>query len=194
MIEGTVYLVLTYLLASIPTGPILSSLYADMDVTQHGSGNIGATNVHRVLGARFGVATLAGDILKGFLPVFVAPLAAEPAWFPPLVAVVAFIGHCWPAYLEFRGGKGVATVAGVLAALSPLIALFAAIIWMIIFLALRRSSVAGLAAAVAIPILFAALEPDALWAGAILCIGLIQRHRDNIQRILSGEEPPMSNR
>lgn len=194
MIDGTVYLILTYLLASIPTGPILSALYADMDVTKHGSGNIGATNVHRILGARFGIATLTGDLLKGFLPVFVAPLVADAGWFPPLVAIVAFVGHCWPAYLEFRGGKGVATVAGVLAALSPLIALFAAIAWMVIFLAFRRSSMAGLAAALAIPLLFAALEPDALWAGAILCLGLIQRHRDNIQRILSGEEPPMSNR
>jgi glycerol-3-phosphate acyltransferase PlsY len=194
MIECIVYLALTYLIASIPTGPILSSLYADTDVTQHGSGNIGATNVHRVLGPRFGVATLAGDLIKGFVPVWVAPLATDVGWFPALVGLVAFIGHCWPAYLEFRGGKGVATVAGVLLALSPLLTLFAAIVWMATFLTLKRSSVAALAAAASIPILMIALLPEQLWAGAILAVGLIQRHRENIARMMSGNEPPTSNR
>ncbi len=194
MIECAVYLLLTYLLASIPTGPILASLYADVDVTQHGSGNIGATNVHRVLGPQFGVATLLGDVIKGFLPVWIAPLAADADWFPAVVGIVAFIGHCWPAYLEFRGGKGVATIAGVLLGLSPLVTLFAATAWMGAFLAFKRSSVAALVAAASVPLLMVALMPDMTWAGVILSLGLVQRHRDNIRRMMSGEEPPTNSR
>ena len=193
MIESMVYVLLAYLIASIPTGPILAALYANIDVTQHGSGNIGATNVHRVLGPRFGIATLIGDSLKGFVPVALSSMVSDAPWFPPAVAVVAFIGHCWPAYLEFRGGKGVATVAGVLLALSPLVTLFAAMTWMIVFLAFKRSSLAALAAALAIPLLMLALVPSIAWAGGVLAVGLVQRHRANIGRIISGQEPPMSN-
>lgn len=194
MIEGLVYIFITYLVASVPTGPILSSLYADVDVTRHGSGNIGATNVHRVLGPRFGIATLLGDLLKGLFPVLLAPLVTDHVWFPPAVGIVAFAGHCWPAYLEFRGGKGVATIAGVLIGLSPLVALFASIAWMVTFLAFKRSSGAAIAAAVVVPPLMMAITPAIAWSGVVLSAGMIQRHRENIRRMMSGEEPPTNSR
>lgn len=192
MIESGVFLLLTYLVASIPTGPILAALYADVDVTLHGSGNIGATNVHRVLGAKFGGATLAGDLAKGCIPVLLAPMVSDTPWFPGVVAITAFIGHCWSAYLEFRGGKGVATAAGALLALSPLVALFTAMVWMVTFLTIKRSSVAALAATAALPVLAAWLQPDQLWVCVVLALGVLQRHRDNIDRLLSGYEPPNS--
>lgn len=190
MIESGVFLLLTYLVASVPTGPILAALYADVDVTMHGSGNIGATNVHRILGAKFGGATLAGDLAKGFFPVLLAPMVSDTPWYPGLVAITAFIGHCWSAYLEFRGGKGVATVAGALLALMPLVALFTAIVWMVTFLTIKRSSLAALVATAALPILAFWLQPGALWVTIVLGLGVLQRHRENIDRLLSGSEPP----
>lgn len=192
MIESGVFLLLTYLVASIPTGSILAALYADVDVTMHGSGNIGATNVHRILGAKFGGATLVGDLAKGCVPVLAAPLVSDTPWFPGMVAITAFIGHCWSAYLEFRGGKGVATVAGALLALTPLVALFTAIVWMVTFLTIKRSSLAALMATAALPILALWLQPDALWVCIVLALGVLQRHRANITRLLNGSEPPTS--
>ena len=133
MIEAGLFVLFTYLVAAVPTGPILATLYADVDITATGSGNTGATNVHRVLGPRFGLATLFGDLAKGCIPVLLAHLVAEPAWYPGVVALAAFAGHCWPAYLEFKGGKGVATAAGALLALAPFIALLTAGAWMLTF-------------------------------------------------------------
>ncbi len=189
MISAGVFLVLTYMVASVPTGPILATLYADVDVTQKGSGNIGATNVHRILGRRFGAATLVGDVVKGLIPVLLAGLVSDQPWFPGVVGLVAFIGHCWPAYLEFKGGKGVATAAGILFGLAPFVALLTTGVWMLAFLVLRRSSVAALSATVALPLLTAWLRPDLLWVTVVLTLVVLQRHRENIARILSGEEP-----
>lgn len=192
MITGFVFLLFTYLVASVPTGPILATLYADVDVTQQGSGNIGATNVNRVLGKRFGIATLVGDILKGFVPVLIAPYAFEWSAFPGIVALTAFIGHCWPAYLEFRGGKGVATASGVLLGLAPLIALLVAASWMVVFLASKRSSVAAIVATMLLPLLTLWIEPDIVWVTILLSIGIFIRHKSNIDRIITGQEPPTS--
>ena len=189
MIAAGVFVLLTYMVASIPTGPILATLYADVDVTQQGSGNIGATNVYRALGPRFGVATLTGDILKGLLPVLLSGLVSDHIWFPSLVGLVAFIGHCWPAYLEFRGGKGVATVAGVLLGLAPFVALLTAGVWMLIFLTIRRSSVAALMATLSLPLFTVWLRADLIWVTMALVVGVLQRHRSNIHRILPGDEP-----
>ena len=189
MISAGVFLVLTYMVASVPTGPILATLYADVDVTQTGSGNIGATNVYRILGRRFGAATLVGDVLKGLIPVLLATLVSDKPWFPAVVALVAFGAHCWPAYLEFRGGKGVATAAGVLFGLAPFVALLTTGVWMLAFLALRRSSVAALMASLSLWLFTFWLREDLLWVTALLTVGIVQRHRENIQRILQGEEP-----
>ncbi len=189
MIAAGVFLILTYMVASIPTGPVLATLYADVDVTQKGSGNIGATNVYRVLGRRFGAATLLGDLFKGLIPVLLAVLVSDRPWFPAAVGLVAFVGHCWPAYLEFRGGKGVATAAGVLFGLAPFVALLTTGVWMLAFLVVRKSSVAALLATLSLWMFTFWLRDDLLWVTALLTMGILQRHRGNIDRILRGEEP-----
>src|SRR5688572_18743217 len=119
------YLLLAYLLASLPVGVILGVIYADLDPRDGGSGNIGATNVHRLLGWKLAAATLLGDAFKGWLPVVLAGYVVPGPAYAGLVAVAAFAGHCWSAFLDFRGGKGVATAAGVLLALAPLPTLIA---------------------------------------------------------------------
>ncbi len=189
MIESGLFVLFTYMFGAVPTGPILATLYADVDITAEGSGNIGATNVHRVLGPRFGIATLLGDLAKGFLPVLLAPYVSEWSAYPGVVALAAFAGHCWPAYLEFKGGKGVATAAGGMFALAPFVALLTAGAWMMTFLVSRRSSLAALVAAAFLPVLCLWLRPDLVVMAIILMLGLFHRHRSNILRLLSGQEP-----
>jgi glycerol-3-phosphate acyltransferase PlsY len=185
---GAFYLALTYLVASIPTGVVLGTLFADVDVTRHGSGNIGATNVTRVLGRGFGAATLAGDVLKGFVPVALAPLVYESHAMIGIVAMVAFAGHCWSAYLDFRGGKGVATAAGGMLAVAPFSTLLAAIVWMLVFMVWRKASLGALVAAGALPVLVAFFRPDALWVTVALGAGVGWRHKENVRRLLAGTE------
>ncbi len=189
MLGPFVYLLLTYMLASVPTGPILATLYADTDVTRHGSGNIGATNVNRVLGHQFGVATLLGDLLKGLVPVAAAPYVFEPEWFAGLVGIVAFCGHCWSAYLGFRGGKGVATAAGVMLGLAPLSALIIGSAWGATVMFTKRASLGALVGVVALPSIVGGLKPDLLWVAMLLALGVLIRHRSNIQRLIAGLEP-----
>jgi glycerol-3-phosphate acyltransferase PlsY len=189
VIEAGLFVLFTYLFGAVPTGPILATLYADVDITAEGSGNIGATNVHRVLGPRFGLATLFGDLAKGCVPVLLAPYVSEWAGYPSVVAVAAFAGHCWPAYLEFKGGKGVATAAGALMALAPFVALLTAGAWMMTFLLWRRSSLAALVAGGSLPILCVWLRSDLVITALILMVGLFHRHRTNIMRLVKGEEP-----
>jgi len=177
------------MLASIPTGPILATLYADTDVTAHGSGNIGATNVNRVLGRRFALPTLAGDLLKGLIPVAVAPWVLDTEWFPGLVGLVAFSGHCWSAYLSFKGGKGVATAAGVMLALAPLSALLVATAWGACVMFTKRASLGAMVGAVALPSVVGGMHPHLLWVALLLGLGVIVRHRSNISRLLAGLEP-----
>ena len=189
MIESGLFVLFTYMFGAVPTGPILATLYADVDITAEGSGNIGATNVHRVLGPRFGVATLFGDLAKGCIPVLLAPYVSDWPGFPSVVALAAFAGHCWPAYLEFKGGKGVATAAGGLMALAPFVALLAAGGWMMTFLISRRSSLAALVAAILLPVLCLWLRSDLVPMAVIMMLGLFHRHRANIGRLVSGDEP-----
>ena len=189
MIEAGVFALFTYLVAAVPTGPILATLYADVDITAAGSGNTGATNVHRLLGPRFGLATLLGDLAKGCLPVLLASAVSDWEHFPSVIAVTAFVGHCWPPYLEFKGGKGVATVAGALIGLAPFVALLTAAAWMVAFLLGRRSSLAALIAAVVLPLCTLWLRPDLVVTAVVLMLGLFHRHRANIGRLLSGSEP-----
>ena len=192
MIEAGLFVLFTYLVAAVPTGPILATLYADVDITATGSGNTGATNVHRVLGPRSGLATLFGDLAKGCIPVLLAHLVAEPAWYPGVVALAAFAGHCWPAYLEFKGGKGVATAAGALLALAPFIALLTAGAWMLTFLIGRRSSLAALVGAALLPLFTLWIRPELTAVCVLLSLGLFHRHRANIARLMTGEEPKTS--
>lgn len=182
------YLLLTWLLASVPTGPILALLYADVDLTAHGSGNIGATNANRVLGRGIGIATLVGDLVKGFLPVALAPMVGAGEIFPGIVAIVAFLGHCFSPYLAFRGGKGVATTAGAMLALAPLPTGLTVAGWALIVGLTKKSSLGALAAVFLLPLLVAWLAPKLTVVTLILAFGVAIRHLDNVRRLLAGTE------
>ena len=185
---AAVHLLLTWLIAGVPTGILVAALAADVDPRTVGSGNTGATNVRRAAGDAAGAWTLAGDALKGFVPVALAawllPGSAVAAW----AALLAFAGHCWSPYLGFRGGKGVATSAGALLALAPLPTLLAVAVWVAVVAATRRSSLGALAAAALLPFLVAWLAPAALPVTLALAVGVVLRHRANIQRLLAGAE------
>ena len=179
----------SYLVGSIPFGLFMAKLATGKDVRAVGSGNIGATNVARAAGGTAAVATLLLDALKGFLPAFFAAKSADSSSLGAACGVAAVIGHCFPVWLRFRGGKGVATGLGVTGALAPLAALCAAAVWALAYAVVRISSVGSLAgAAAALLVAGATASRQALLAvAAIVCIVAV-RHRGNVRRLLSHEE------
>jgi glycerol-3-phosphate acyltransferase PlsY len=185
---ATFYLLLTYLVGSFPTGHVLATLYADVDVTSHGSGNIGATNVTRLLGKGMGVLTLVGDMAKGAVPVLLASFVSDSSLFPGLVALAAFSGHCWSAYMEFRGGKGVATAGGVMLALAPFATVLVAIVWIGVLITWKKASLASLVSVAVLPVLLLLFNPGVTWIGLLLGAGVAWRHQPNIRRLLRGTE------
>ena len=199
MLGPIVYLLLTYMLASIPTGPILATLYADTDVTAHGSGNIGATNAMRVLGKGWGVAAFLLDFAKGFVPVKVfAQLALSQelgaTWIAVLCGAAAVCGHVWPIYLGFKGGKAVATGMGAIIAIDPVVALGAALVWVAVLKLTGYVSLASLAMGVGFPsialmrALQGAVGAELILGTSALAALIIVRHRSNIARLLAGTE------
>lgn len=186
-----------YLLGSIPFGLLVGRLNG-IDIRQHGSGNIGATNVLRTLGKKWGYITFALDVLKGVLAVVLVHLLPLPeaAGFTPVILKIAsglacIAGHNFPVWLKFKGGKGVATTGGVLVALLPLAALVAVAAWVITFYTTRYVSVASIVAAIAIPVAVWCIERqvDPLFIFSLVVAALgIWRHRANIQRLLAGTE------
>jgi len=185
------FLLATYLIGAIPTGLVLTRLAGGADVRTAGSGNIGATNVYRVAGRTLGILTLAGDCLKGVLPLLAAISLfqlSQPQI--ALVGVTAFLGHCYPVYLGFKGGKGVATALGVLQVLSPLTVLCGLVIFSLILYRWRFISLASVITAAAAPGLVFLFERSAVLAGATLVIAgfIIWRHRSNIERLRDGSE------
>jgi glycerol-3-phosphate acyltransferase PlsY len=188
---------LAYLLGSIPWGLVLTRLFATADIRRYGSGNIGATNVARVAGPALGLATLAGDFVKGWAPVALAssldlpPAAAE--LYAAALALLAVLGHLFPVYTRLRGGgKGVATAAGAFAALAPPAVLIALAVFVLVLALTRRVSAGSLAAAAALPPAVLGTTGSAVFcAGAGIAATLIFiRHAGNIRRLLAGTEPP----
>jgi acyl phosphate:glycerol-3-phosphate acyltransferase len=180
-----------YLLGAIPTGVILTRLAGIGDVRQAGSGNIGATNVYRVAGRGLGLLTLLGDALKGVLPLLLVIFLLQPhPWQTGAVAVAAFVGHCFPVYLKFRGGKGVATALGIFLVLSPLSVLVALAIFALLLWKWRYVSLGSVAAALVIPFLVLFFEgtPSLFVASLLISTLVIARHRANVQRLLAGTE------
>src|SRR6516162_11135574 len=177
-----------YLLGSIPFGVILTRLARAGDLRSIGSGNIGATNVLRTGHKGLAAATLAGDALKGTLAVLI--VAALDAGELPLVAGLgAFLGHLYPVWLKFRGGKGVATYVGVLIALSWPVAIAFCVIWVIIAAITRYSSLAALLGSAATPVLLAfASDPRTTLLFIFLTLLLWLRHHENIARLVAGTE------
>jgi glycerol-3-phosphate acyltransferase PlsY len=192
------FLTAAYLAGGIPFGLLFTRWRKGIDIRDHGSGNIGATNVRRMAGNTLGTLTLAGDILKGFLPVWavhwIIP-AGHPGFEAALaaVAVAAFCGHLFPVVLGFSGGKGVATAAGAYLAISPLAILGVLLAFGMGLMASRRVSVGSLTAAVVLPIGVAMTTCSvALTIGAlVITLGILARHQANIERILAGREPKL---
>ena len=182
----------------MPTG-LLAGLANGVDIRKVGSGNIGATNVFRALGKGWGLFTLAIDALKGLAPVLLFPAVAEkvtgqePASeLALLCGALAIVGHNWPAYLRFKGGKGVATSSGVLVALAPWCALAGLGVWLLVFLPTRYVSLASISAAVAICVLaWATMTKDGFVLPLVLtllAVVLVWKHRENIKRLIHGTE------
>ncbi|MCF6265047.1 MAG: glycerol-3-phosphate 1-O-acyltransferase PlsY [Desulfuromusa sp.] len=180
-----------YLIGAIPTGVILTRLVGGEDIRSAGSGNIGATNVYRVAGRKLGVITLIGDCLKGVIPLLIAQHGYNLAEYGiALVALAAFIGHCYPVYLGFKGGKGVATALGVFLVLSPLAVLCALVVFILTLWKWRYISLASISAATIIPLLILLFEGSFVLFIATLIIAtvVIWKHRENIERLRSGTE------
>jgi glycerol-3-phosphate acyltransferase PlsY len=191
------YIFLAFFLGSLPFGYWLGRLRG-FDVRQQGSKNTGATNVGRVLGKKWGFLVLALDIGKGWIAVTLATQVGH-AGDPTAVAtaVVAVLGHVFSPWIGFRGGKGVATSAGVLLALTPWVGLSVIAVWGVVFIAGRIVSVASLVAATAFPFLVLGLDPGRpLLQGAALGLaGLVWiRHRDNLVRLFRGQESKVAKR
>jgi acyl phosphate:glycerol-3-phosphate acyltransferase len=193
-------LLAAYLLGSIPFGLIFAGLFGSGDVRKSGSGNIGATNVARVAGPLAGILTLVFDTAKGAAAVLLAArIAHESAAWMMLAGLAALVGHCFPVWLKFKGGKGVATAFGVFLALCPAAALAALLLFMIVAAIWRYVSLGSISAAAAIPLLMYFLwaprhaPPLIITFGSLAAAVLVvYTHDGNIQRLVQGEEPKYS--
>lgn len=183
--------ILSYLLGSVPSGFLVGSS-SGVDVRDAGSGNIGATNVARTLGWKKGLVTLFADVAKGFLPVLAAHLLDLGAGAAAAAGLAAFAGHLYPVFLKFKGGKGVATAAGVYLGVMPLGLLVLLGVFALVILASRRVSPASMAAAVAGPVAAWALSypVETVWLNLVIGFLVVVRHRENIRRLMAGEEAP----
>jgi glycerol-3-phosphate acyltransferase PlsY len=180
----TIWIAVAYLCGSIPFGLIIARAVTGKDVRTVGSGNIGATNVARAAGRPAAIATLLLDAVKGLAPVLLAPPRLAPA-----CAVAAVLGHCFPVWLRFRGGKGVATGLGVSLVLAPWGAVAGAAAWVVLYKIFKISSVGSLAGA-GVSLAVAAFTADraAVYAIAAVSAVVLIRHTDNIRRLLSKQE------
>lgn len=192
---------LAYLVGAVPVGFLVARLFGVADIRRWGSGNIGATNVLRVAGRAAAAVTLAADVLKGYLATLagVAAAAPEPAAVPALTAgcaLAAVVGNCWPVFLRFRGGKGVATGLGALLRLAPLATLPAAAVWVAVTAMFRYVSLGSLTAAACVPVGALLLgEPGVVVGGtAAVALLVVLRHHANIARLLAGREPRLGTR
>jgi len=193
---------LAYLIGSIPVAYIFGRLLKNIDIREHGSGNMGATNAFRVLGKGPGVVVLILDIIKGIIPVTVLANAfgLGDALSLVIIAVAAVAGHNWTIFLGFKGGKGMATSLGVLIGLAiqlpglRIVLGLATLVWVVLFLSLGYVSLASICAAIALPILMVVFEaPFPMKVMAIvLCIFIVFRHSSNIKRLARGQENRVS--
>ena len=180
---------LAYLLGSIPFGLLLTRAAGLGDIRQVGSGNIGATNVLRTGRRGLAVGTLVLDAAKAVLAVSLAGYLTGVVWMP-LAAICAVFGHCYPVWLRFRGGKGVATGLGALLALDWRLGLACCGVWLAVFAATRISSASALAAFAAAPLLAGVLLPPVWWTAPLVIAMLVWwRHAGNISRLVAGTEP-----
>lgn len=194
LLTGAGLILGAYLLGSVPSGLIIGKLVSGTDVRDHGSGNTGMVNVFRAAGPVAGGLTFVLDGLKGFFPVFIATLTGIPVWAVMLVAGATIIGHDWSIILRGKGGKGIATSVGVIAAFSPIIATIAIALWIGLLVSFRYASLASLVMIGSFPVMLGLAGFDLTYIvfGVVLWIVAIFQHRENIWRLRAGSELKMN--
>jgi acyl phosphate:glycerol-3-phosphate acyltransferase len=194
MIAGALIVVAAYLIGSISFAMVVSRAFGLPDPHEYGSGNPGATNVLRTGNRRAALFTLAGDGLKGFVVALAAQkLAAAwalPDWVAPAAALAVFLGHIFPLYYGFRGGKGVATAAGIVYVWSWPLGLVLTLVWLTMAFGFKISSLAGLVAAVLMPLgmYYEVGATPETGVALVIALLLFWRHRDNIRKLMRGDE------
>lgn len=181
--------VISYLIGSIPFSYLIPKWFGKIDIRQHGSGNTGTTNVARTLGLKIGIIAFVGDFLKGVLPVFIVTfyLSRDVA---ALAAAASVLGHCYPVWLGFKGGKGIATSAGALLFLMPDVFIILGIYQFVVIIASKYMSLASITSALLLPILAFSLDKSSTLQVFSLLLGLfvVYKHKDNVKRLLNGSE------
>ena len=190
MLTTTLFIITAYLLGSISSAILLSKLMGFQDPRSEGSKNPGATNVLRIAGKKAAFLTLLGDALKGFAPVLTAVLTGQPDWLAALTGFAAFIGHCFPIFFQFKGGKGVATAIAAVVAFNWISGGILIAIWLTIAKVFKLSSLSAIISFLLLPVIIywqtADVQISMIFAS--LSAILIWRHRGNIQRLLAGTE------
>lgn len=185
-------LVASYFVGAIPNSYLAGKLFKGIDLREHGSGNLGATNVWRTLGPKFAIPVGILDSAKGAIPVlFIAPLASDAKLFALACGIMAVLGHVFSIFVGFKGGKGVATAAGVMLGLTPLAVLVTTAVWLVILWTTGYSSLGSIVAAAILPLAAWLLHPadrDLVWMQALVALAIIWFHRSNIRRLLAGTE------
>ena len=182
--------ILSFLLGSVPFGYLIGKLKG-VDVRKYGSGNIGATNVSRVLGKKYGLLVLFLDALKGAAAVLIARAAGLPTEYQVLAGISAIAGHCFSPWLGFKGGKGVATALGAFLVISPKTTLVAFLIFLAVLLTTRYVSLSSITAALSYPLLYKVFEKPSPFSFIVVSLGallIVAKHHSNIRRLLKGEE------
>ncbi len=180
----------SYLLGATPTSYIAGKLGRGIDLREHGSKNLGATNVYRILGWKYAIPVALIDIAKGAVPVLFAPNNPYP-WLPLAAGGAAVLGHMFSPYVSFKGGKGVATAAGMFLALAPLAVLIAIPVWGVCLWLTGYVSLSSIVAVLSVPLMVALLQPGesyVFWASVVLVLLIIFAHRRNIARLIAGTE------
>ncbi|OAB32632.1 acyl-phosphate glycerol 3-phosphate acyltransferase [Paenibacillus macquariensis subsp. defensor] len=192
MLMQIISLIMSYLIGSISFSVLLAKMLKGIDIRQHGSGNAGATNTLRILGKGPAIVVLCLDVLKGIIAVWLGKwLGGDVAWIPALCGIAAIIGHNWPLYFHFRGGKGVATTIGVLVTLSFFPALIAGIIAILSIVITRYVSLGSLIFVALTPVVMLLLGGypwPTFWCSLIIVIFVVFRHRTNIVKIVQHRE------
>nr|WP_206707098.1 glycerol-3-phosphate 1-O-acyltransferase PlsY [Koleobacter methoxysyntrophicus] len=182
-------IIISYLLGSISFSYFIAKIWMGIDIRNYGSGNAGATNVLRVLGTKPAIIALLGDALKGIIAVYLGKLTGDES-IMLLCGLAVVIGHNWPIFLKFKGGKGIATSLGVILTISPLSSLILIIIGVFIIYITRYVSLGSITSAIILPFIFYMLHKSGYYLvfALVLTFLALFRHRSNIQRLLSGKE------
>ncbi|MCX8082718.1 MAG: glycerol-3-phosphate 1-O-acyltransferase PlsY [bacterium] len=182
-------IILAYLIGSIPVGYILCRFIKKIDIRKYGSGNIGATNVYRIAGGKLASVVLVLDILKGFLPVFIAKYFLSTPYVI-FTGITSIIGHNYSVFLKGKGGKGVSTGFGVIIGLFPIPALFTFFVWIAVVISTRYVSLGAISASLCLPFFISTFQKDKILTitGIIISLLIIYAHRTNIKRLLNKKE------